>query len=243
MSVKIEEDVLLLMKDELARALSKPQEKRKWSMVIDLRKCIGCHACTIACMSENVLPPGVVYRKVYEEEQGKYPNVTRKFVPRPCMQCDNPPCVDACPVRATYKDNDGIVVINYKKCIGCKYCIVACPYGVRSSDRGKFYTENTPLLEDYEKRENYEYEKRWARKKRILPIGGSPIGNARKCHFCKHRINKGILPACVTTCIGRATYFGDLNDEYSLVTKLSTRSNASVLYPHYNTKPSVYYLI
>lgn len=237
------DDILLRMQEDLSRALLKPKDQRKWSMVIDLRKCVGCFACTVACEAENVLPPGVVYRQVKEEEFGTYPNVGRRFWPRPCMQCDNPPCVSACPVKATYKEEDGIVVIDYNKCIGCRYCIVACPYDARSSDKGKFYTENTPKLEEYEKRPNFEYQKHWGRKKRGIPLGGSPIGNARKCHFCKHRIYTGLLPACVTTCIGKATYFGDLNDKDSLVTKLSVSTNTSVLYPHYNTRPNVYYLM
>jgi molybdopterin-containing oxidoreductase family iron-sulfur binding subunit len=235
-------DILLRMQDDLNRALSRPQEERKWAMVIDLRKCVGCFGCTVACKSENVSPPGVIYRKVYEEEFGRYPNVGRKFLPRPCMHCDSAPCVNVCPVKATRREEDGIVTIDYEKCIGCKYCIVACPYGARSFDEGKFYTERTPQLQEYEKRPNFEYERKYTRRKRVLPIGGSPIGNARKCHFCRHRINKGLLPACVTTCIGKATFFGDLNDKESLVAKLSARANASVLYPHYNTKPNVYYL-
>lgn len=239
----VKNNEMLRMQKELLAAIAKSKEEIKWTMVIDLRKCVGCHACTVACQAENVLPPGVIYRKVKEEEFGKYPNVGRRFIPRPCMHCDITPCVSVCPVKATYKDKDGIVVIDYNKCIGCKYCIVACPYGVRSSDNGKFYTENTPKLQDYEKRPNFEYQKEWRRKKRFIPLGGSPIGNARKCHFCKHRIYKGLLPACVVTCIGHATYFGDVNDKDSLVAKLSSLSNSTVLHSHYNTKPSVYYLM
>jgi len=96
------EDVLLRMQEDLKRALEKPAAERRWVMVIDLRRCIGCHACTIACVAENNLPPGVVYRPVLSEEFGTYPNVTMRFLPRPCMQCDNPPCVPVCPVNATY---------------------------------------------------------------------------------------------------------------------------------------------
>ena len=83
------EDAITRMNADLARALQKPVEQRRWAMVIDLRKCVGCHACTIACVAENKLPPGVVYRPVLEEEMGTYPNVTRRFVPRPCMQCES----------------------------------------------------------------------------------------------------------------------------------------------------------
>src|SRR3990172_3554784 len=116
------EDPLLRMQADLKRALKKPVEQRRWVMVIDLRKCAGCSACTVACISENKLPPGVVYRPVMDEEFGTYPNVTRRFLPRPCMQCDSPPCVPVCPVNATHKGEDGIVVIDYERCIGCRYC-------------------------------------------------------------------------------------------------------------------------
>ena len=138
---------LLHMQRELHRALKKPIERRRWVMVIDLRKCVGCSACTIACVAENKLPPGVVYRPVMEEEIGEYPNVTRRFLPRLCNQCDNPPCVPVCPVKATYKRPDGIVEINYEQCIGCRYCLPACPYGARTSDFGEFYTLGTPKVE------------------------------------------------------------------------------------------------
>ena len=191
---------LLRMQHDLKRALKKPLEQRRWVMVIDLRKCIGCHACTIACIAENKLPPGVVYRPVLEEEIGTYPNVTRRFIPRPCMQCEKPPCVPVCPVNATWKRPDGIVEIDYNKCIGCRYCITACPYSARVSDFGEFYTNNTPAVQAYEKAPNFEYGKQWSRKE-----GASPIGNARKCHFCIHRLDEGMLPACVTTCVGLAT--------------------------------------
>lgn len=228
---------ILRMQRELIESLSKPLNKRRWIMVIDLRKCIGCHACTVACKAENVLPPGVVYRPVIEEELGTYPNVSRRFIPRPCMQCDNPPCTPVCPVNATYKRQDGVVEIDYKKCIGCRYCITACPYNARTADFGLSYTEKTPQIEDYEKRPSFEYGKEWPRNK-----NKSPIGNARKCHFCLHRIEAGMLPACVTTCIGSATYFGDSNESNNLVSELISKPNVIRLKEELGTKPKVYYL-
>lgn len=233
----VQKNELLRMQDDLARALKKPRNERKWSMVLDLRKCIGCSACTIGCKSENILPPGVVYRPVVDEEIGKYPSVTRRFTPRPCMQCENPPCTPVCPVKATYKREDGIVVVDYDKCIGCRYCITACPYNARTADFGEAYTDGTPKVQDYELRPAFEYKKSWPRKK-----GTSPIGNARKCHFCIHRIEEGLLPACVTTCIGGATYFGDRNDNDSLVAELASRPNIVTLKGELGTNPKVYYI-
>lgn len=225
------------LEQELQKDLQKPIEQRKWGMVIDLRKCVGCAACTVACKAENHLPPGVVYRPVMEEEVGRYPNVGRHFLPRPCMQCAEPPCVAVCPVGASYQRPDAIVAIDYEKCIGCRYCISACPYGARSFDFGLYYTKDSPAFELYEKDPSPEYGKKWVRDK-----NHSPIGNARKCTFCLHRLTEGMLPACVTTCIGGATYFGDLNDPQSLIVELLAQQGIMRLKEELGTEPKVYYL-
>jgi molybdopterin-containing oxidoreductase family iron-sulfur binding subunit len=246
------EDVLVRMQRELVRAMAKPVEQRRWIMVIDTRKCVGCHACTIGCIAENKLPPGVVYRPVVTEEFGQFPNVQLRFTPRPCMQCDEPPCVPVCPVNATWKRPDGIITIDYDKCIGCRYCLTACPYGARTSDFGEYYTDaaggtaatgsNGAMLGSgamvWEQKPNHEYAKRWDRSDHR-----SPMGNARKCHFCLHRLEVGELPMCATTCIGRATYFGDANDPDSLVSELITKNNVQTLLPHKGTKPRVFYIV
>ena len=229
---------VIRMQEELKRAMEKPIDQRKWIMVIDLQKCIGCSACTIACKAENHLPPGVVYRPVIEEEIGEYPNVTRRFLPRPCMQCENPPCTDVCPVGATWKREDGIVVIDYKACIGCRYCLAACPYGARYFDFGEDYSDGTPAKQPYEEAASPEYGREWTR-----DGSGSPVGNARKCQFCIHRLDAGMLPACVTTCIGEATYFGDKNDPESLVSELSASPRVMRLKEEQGTNPKVYYLV
>ncbi len=246
------EDVLIRMQRELARAMGKPAEQRHWIMVIDQRKCVGCHACTIGCVAENHLPPGVVYRPVTTEERGTYPNVQLHFTPRPCMQCDRPPCVPVCPVKATWKRPDGVVLVDYDRCIGCRYCLTACPYGARTSDFGESYTAGTaagapagddrPVLGEaaaaWEHAPSNEYAKHWDRRGH-----GSPMGNARKCHFCLHRLEVGELPKCVTTCIGRATYFGDAEDPRSLAVELITRHNVQTLLTHKRTVPRVYYIV
>ena len=248
LQASLSSDIVMRMQVELQKALKKSAKERRWVMVIDLRKCIGCHACTIACVAENKLPPGVVYRPVIEQEHGVYPRVTRTFTPRPCMQCDRPPCTPVCPVNATYKNDEGVVVVDYEQCIGCRACISACPYGARTFDFGYTYTENTPVAEglivgqnvadDYERAKNFEYGKGYARPDEK----GSPIGNARKCHFCLHRVKEGMLPECTTTCIGRATMFGDANDLDSLVAEMINKPNVMRLKEELGTEPRVYYL-
>lgn len=228
------------MRVELLQALKKPVAERKWVMVIDQQKCVGCNSCTVSCCAENNLPPGVVYRPVPKVETGTFPNVSWVFTPRPCMHCDNPPCVPVCPVKATWKREDGIVVIDYDICIGCRNCLASCPYNARTADFGEFYGSPTPEIMDYEIRPNYEYSEQWRRKP---GTGESPIGNARKCHFCLHRIREGMLPACVTTCLGGATYFGDSTDRNSLVHELTGSNRARRLKEELGTEPSVYYLV
>ncbi|KGK91821.1 (4Fe-4S)-binding protein [Desulfosporosinus sp. HMP52] len=239
LSKQIPQDQMVLrMQRELYTAMQKPVDQRQWAMVIDQRKCVGCSSCTVGCKAENKLPPGVIYRPVIEEEYGTFPNVARRFLPRPCMHCTNSPCTKVCPVGATYKREDGIVSIDYDKCIGCRYCISACPYGARTFDWGDYYTEGTPELQKYELEPAFEYGEKRARTK-----NESPINNTRKCHFCLHRLNAGMLPMCVTTCIGRATYFGDKSNPESLVSELIGSSRVLRLKEELGTEPNVYYLL
>ena len=169
--------------------------------------------------------------------------------PDECVDCDA--CVPVCPVNATWKRPDGITIVDYDKCIGCKYCITACPYGARTSDFGEYYTDNVaegaPEGEErvlfgadapWEQQPNHEMGKSWNRNGH-----SSPKGNARKCHFCLHRLEVGQLPTCVTTCIGRATYFGDANDPNCLAVELITHNNVQTLLPQMGTKPRVYYIV
>jgi tetrathionate reductase subunit B len=231
----------LTMYNDLQRALKKPIEQRKWAMVIDIRKCIGCNACTAACIAENNLPVGVTYRTVAEVEDGEFPTVRRYFMPGNCMQCENAPCIEAANKiipGAMSRRPDGIVVIDYKKMKGKKVfeaASAACPYpNSLWFDEGKNYTDGTPAVQPYEKRKAKEYGKEWSR--------AETKGTTRKCHFCTQRIDAGMLPACVATCTGQAMHFGDLNDADSLVSKLLKKEKSARLNLAAGTEPHVYYL-
>ncbi|HEU5318535.1 MAG TPA: 4Fe-4S dicluster domain-containing protein, partial [Chloroflexota bacterium] len=130
--------------------------------------------------------------------------------------------------------------INYEECIGCRYCIAACPYNARAFDSGEYWTANTPQpVQAYEQLPAFEYG---VKRARAINRDASPIGNARKCQFCQHRVEAGMLPACVTTCIGYATYFGDASDPDSLVAELVRSPRVQQLKAELGTKPRVFYL-
>jgi Fe-S-cluster-containing dehydrogenase component len=177
----------------------------RWGKIIDLKRCVGCKACSVACKAENHTPPGIAYHVVMEEEKGTYPYSKREFTPMPCMQCRNSTCIPICPVKATYYREDGVVVVDYDKCIGCRYCIATCPYGSRSFDYGHWYSEDKS--NPWETQPSPEYGQHRRREGRK-----SPIGNVRKCTSCLHRIYNGIGPACASSCMGNAIFFGDLNN-------------------------------
>jgi Fe-S-cluster-containing dehydrogenase component len=198
----------------------------RYGMVIDLKRCVGCNSCTIACRAEKGTPAGIFYNRVEKYEVGKYPAARMEFRPIPCMHCQEPACLSVCPTGATYKRDDGIVLIDHNKCMGCRYCILACPYNVRQSlsSIDNYYgpAGETP----------YESVKR----------PGFDMGTAVKCDFCVDRLEKGRLPACVETCPSQARYFGDLDDPRSEVSQLIAFHRGTVLKEELGTKPSVYYI-
>ena len=224
-------------------AATAPTRKHHWGMVIDTRRCVGCEACVIACKIENNTPPGVFYTLVTKEPLPGSPDDKPVFMTKPCFHCEEPPCVPVCPVNATYKrPTDGIVVVDYDRCIGCRYCIAACPYGARYYDFGDDY-ELLPLAGETFSPEYKQYRMR-------IP-GQSPIGNVRKCTFCLHLQDEqgeydrdgGRWPACAKTCPGHAIIFGDLDYPESEVSKILRERNAVRLKEELGTKPSVYYLL
>ncbi len=230
------------MEADLRRALAKPVAERSWVMAIDVDKCIGCNACTVSCIAENVAPPGVTYRTVQESEIGEYPNVRRVFMPTNCQQCDKPPCVEGLPDDAWTKRPDGILEFHYDRLKGedvFERVRERCPYTAVYYDSGRYFTDGTPRLAPYETRMSFEYGEPRLRRP---TSASSPVGALRKCHFCLHRIEAGMLPACVTTCVGRAMYFGDRNDPGSLVNEHRAGRQVLRMNEDAGTEPRVYYL-
>jgi len=198
----------------------------KYGMVIDLLRCVGCNSCTIACRAEQGTPAGIHFHKIKKYEMGKYPSAKMKFLPMPCMQCQDPPCMKVCPTGATYQRDDGIVMIDEKKCLGCRACVVACPYESRQFlwDIRSYYAGNSPT--PYEKTKQKTFEK----------------GTVVKCNFCIHKLEQGRLPACVETCPAEARTFGDLEDPGSEVCTLIARYRGAPFREELGTEPSVYYI-
>ena len=176
----------------------------RYGFVIDNRKCIGCHACSVACKAENRVPLGVFRTWVRCVDKGQFPDTRRYFQVTRCNHCDDPPCVAVCPVAAMYRRNDGIVDFDPSRCIGCKACMQACPYDA--------------IYVDPERR------------------------TAAKCHFCAHRVEAGMEPACVVACPERAIIAGDLDDPASEISRLVKSEQVRVRRPEKQTRPKLFYV-
>ncbi len=175
-----------------------------YGFLINNDTCIGCHACSTACKSENEVPLGVQRTWVKSVETGEYPNVTRSFQVTRCNHCANPPCVRICPVTAMYQRDDGIVEFDPDVCIGCKACMQACPYDAIYIDPNS--------------------------------------GTAAKCHYCAHKVDLGLEPACVVVCPEHAILAGDLDDPDTEIAKAVAKNKVTVRKPEQGTAPKLYYI-
>ena len=181
-----------------------PATTKNYGFVIDNRKCIGCHACSTACKSENEVPLGVYRTWVKYVETGTYPDSRRHFQVTRCNHCANPPCVRICPVEAMYQRNDGIVEFDSNVCIGCKACMQACPYDAIHIDPNS--------------------------------------STVAKCHYCAHRVDIGLQPACVVVCPEQAIIAGDMNDPRTEISQLLSQQDVTVRKPEQGTAPKLFYI-
>ncbi|HEV8675717.1 MAG TPA: 4Fe-4S dicluster domain-containing protein [Methylomirabilota bacterium] len=176
----------------------------RYGFVIDQTRCIGCHACTVACKEENGVPLGAFRTWVKYIEKGEFPHTRRYFAVLRCNHCDSAPCVTICPTVALYRRRDGIVDFDRDRCIGCKSCLQACPYDALYIDPATH--------------------------------------TAAKCHFCAHRVERGLEPACVIVCPERAILAGDLDDPASEVARVVAREQVQVRKPEQGTRPKLFYV-
>lgn len=227
-------------KDYLQKQGREGLPNRKFVMVVDLAKCKNARKCMKACQGAHQLKPEQHHINVLEMEDEV--NKLTYYMPKPCQHCDNPPCVSVCPVDATFKRQDGIVLVDNERCIGCRFCIAACPYSARTFNWTEPREMNKSEKQAFvENNEEYDMELNLPQKK----------GTVTKCAFSADRAREGKLPYCVSACPNGVYYFGDSNED--LVTNGTTKKTvrlssllkenaAYTLMPELGTKPSVYYL-
>jgi len=230
-------------------AKTEPEKQHRWGMAIDLDRCTGCQACVAACHAENNLPVSdpesaakgraVHWIRVDRYYEGEFPDIRVKYMPVLCQQCDEAPCEPVCPVYATYKNEEGLNVQVYNRCVGTRYCANNCPYSVR------FFNWFDP---------------KWPAPLNLQhnpDVSIRMTGVMEKCTFCIQRIQRAergakeekrpvadgeIQPACVQSCPAEAMVFGDLNDREAKVSRLAKSGRATRLLEDLGTQPKVFYL-
>lgn len=223
--------ILEKLAESAEASTSDDAKPRRWGMIIDLSRCNGCKLCTQACQAGHFVPFDQEWIKVYEMKDA-FGNMY--YFPRPCMNCQNAPCVKVCPVGASYYDEDGTVLVDHKKCIGCRMCMAACPYAAR------YFNWEEPRHSPEELSHPYSPEEPWPHQSGVV----------EKCMFCSpHRSEKGLLPFCVIACPEGAIFFGDLNEDAvsngrkTLEVSDVLRNRQAYQYKaELGTRPRVYYL-
>ena len=180
----------------------------RYGMVVNLARCSGCQTCTVACQMQHNTRSGISWLQVDSVEMGRWPDVDHTALPHACLHCEDAPCVAACPTGATTQREDGIVVVDYEKCIACGACMTACPYGARKLNNveGWYYDAEEPA----------PYESYGVQRSNVV----------EKCTFCAERLEAGELPYCVDMCPNAARVFGDLDDPDSEINAYIAKTGA-----------------
>lgn len=232
----------------------------RYGMAIDLSRCVGCRSCMIACKVENGTPASHFFMYTFRFEEGDYPQAMMRYLPRPCMHCEDPPCVGACPADSRIIWKDGLVLTDVDNCQGIRACESACPYGVN------YFNIEEPASQqylDWQQQEikeilggmnpawnpELEGKQSWdddpKKKERRLAGSGHRQNTVGKCTFCVHRLVKGVTEtACQQACPMSAIIFGDLDDSQSEVSKAIAAAGTAVfrLKTEAKTAPKVFYL-
>ncbi|MGA1875389.1 MAG: sulfate reduction electron transfer complex DsrMKJOP subunit DsrO [bacterium] len=238
---RLEHEYQIKFSKEVRIKTTPAQKGVVFGMALDLSKCIGCRRCVQACNKENnqSRQPEIQWIDVLEMkhssrnliqgdryyEHESVPEEGHFYLPVQCQQCEDPPCVKVCPAKATWKEPDGIVVIDYDWCIGCRYCLAACPYGARK------FNWTAPQIPADEVNPQVHYLGNRPREKGVI----------EKCTFCLQRTREGQYPACIEACPTGARKFGNLLDPESVVRKILAEKDIFILKPESNTKPRFYY--
>ncbi len=229
---------------------------KHWAMVIDQSRCVGCWTCAVGCKEVNNEPLGYWWNRILtgapadasgevsealrgpaseniDVPSGTWPDLEMSYLPVACQQCNDAPCVKVCPVQATFRRDDGTVLVDYERCIGCRYCIAACPYGVRIFNWGDAIHDPGFVV---------GYGKDYRADGRLVFTPDRPKGVVEKCTFCVERIDEGEVPFCVEVCPAGARVFGDLDDPTSDVSQAINGQGAVQLLSDLGTNPNVFYL-
>lgn len=242
--------ILIRIEDEIGRNYGakvqvsdpKPIAGVEFAYALNISRCNGSRRCVTACMRENNIPPDrpeMAYIRVHElpndsldlydgdptYDHDQVPHPQKYYLPVQCHQCRNSPCTDSCPTNATWEEEDGVVVVDYDWCIGCRYCIAACPYETRR------FNWDTPQLKPEDINPNMAY----------LTNRIRPQGVVEKCHFCLHRTRRGLNPACMEACPTGARVFGNLRDPDGPIQQILREKRVYILNADAKTIPRFYY--